>query len=61
MAMFARLPPGVAQAFMGVDRSYIEAALTEIDKRGGVDRYFASELGLGPAERTRLQSLYLQG
>lgn len=61
MAMFARLPPGVAQAFMGVDRSYIEAALAELDRRGGADRYFASELGLGPAERMRLRSLYLQG
>lgn len=60
MAMFARLPPGVAQAFIGVDRSYIDAALAEIDKRGGMDRYFATELGIGSAERKRLQALYLQ-
>lgn len=60
LAMFARLPPGVAQAFIGVDRSYIDAALAEIETRGGLDRYFAVELGLGTAERQRLQSLYLQ-
>ena len=60
MAMFARLPPGVAQAFIGVDRLYIETALAEIYKRGGLDRYFSTELGLGPAERTRLQGQYLQ-
>lgn len=60
MAMFARLPPGVAQAFLGVDRRYIYAALAEIEARGGLDRYFAAEMGLGPAERARLQNLYLQ-
>lgn len=60
MAMFARLPPGVAQAFMGVDRAYIDAALAEIDARGGLDRYFTDALGLGQAERKRLQGLYLQ-
>ncbi len=60
MAMFARLPPAVVQAFMGVDRSYIESALAEIDRRGGMDRYMQDELGIGPAERTRLQTLYLQ-
>lgn len=60
MAMFARLPPGVVQALMGVERTYIEASLAEITARGGLDRYFSEQLGIGTAERTRLQALYLQ-
>ncbi len=60
MAMFARLPPGVMQALMGVDRAYIESSLAQIEARGGLDRYFSAELGLGPAERAQLQARYLQ-
>jgi protein-tyrosine phosphatase len=59
MAMFARLPPGVVQALMGVERAYIEASLTEIEARGGLDRYFSEQLGIGAAERARLRALYL--
>ncbi|OYX76576.1 MAG: hypothetical protein B7Y82_13020 [Sphingomonadales bacterium 32-65-25] len=61
MAMFARLPAGVAQALMGVERAYIEASLAEIEARGGLDRYFSEQLGLDRAQRNRLQSLYLAG
>jgi protein-tyrosine phosphatase len=59
MAMFARLPPAVAQALMGVERAYIEASLAEIEARGGLDRYFSEQLGIGAGERARLQALYL--
>ncbi|KAB7647453.1 tyrosine-protein phosphatase [Polymorphobacter fuscus] len=60
MAMFARLPPDVVQALMGVDRQYIEAAFAAIDAKGGMSRYLRENMGLGPAELTRLRSLYLQ-
>lgn len=61
MAMFARLPPAVAQALMGVERAYIEASLAEIEAHGGLDRYFSEQLGIGAGERARLQALYLAG
>jgi protein-tyrosine phosphatase len=60
MAMFARLPPDVIKALMGVDRRYIEASLAAIDARGGMDRYLREDMGLGPNELARLRALYLR-
>jgi protein-tyrosine phosphatase len=60
MAMFARLPPDVIKALMGVDRRYIEASLAAIDARGGMDRYLREDMGLGPNELARLRTLYLR-
>ena len=55
-----QLAPDVLKAFMGADRSYIEAAFAVIDAhRGGADGYLQDELGLGPAQITRLRRLYL--
>jgi len=56
----AKLPPGVLQAFLGADRSYIEAAFAVIDAhRGGANGYLRDELGLGPAQIKTLRTLYL--
>lgn len=60
MAMFARLPPEVVKALMGVDRRYIEASFAAIDAKGGMERYLREDLGLGPAQLARLRALYLQ-
>ena len=61
MAMFARLPPDVIKALMGVDRRYIEASLAAIDAKGGMERYLREDMGLGPSELARLRKLYLRG
>ena len=61
LAMFARLPPDVIKALMGVDRRYIDASLTAIDAKGGMERYLREDLGLGPDELARLRKLYLRG
>jgi protein-tyrosine phosphatase len=61
MAMFARLPPDVIKALMGVDRRYIEASFAAIDAKGGMDRYLREDIGLGPNELARLRTLYLRG
>lgn len=54
-----RLPPGVAKAFMGVDRSYIEAVFRVIDAHpGGVTGYLRDELGLDRGDLLRLRALY---
>lgn len=54
-----RLPPEVLQAFMGVDRSYIEAAFKVIDGHaGGAEGYLRDELGLDRAKLAMLRRLY---
>jgi protein-tyrosine phosphatase len=60
MAMFARLPPDVIKALMGVDRRYIEASLASIDTKGGMESYLRDDMGLGPSELARLHTLYLR-
>lgn len=54
-----QLPAPVLQAFMGVDRSYIEAAFRVIDAHpGGAKGYMRSKLGLGPSELRTLQEQF---
>jgi len=54
-----KLPPAVLQAFMGVDRSYIEAVFRVIDAHpGGAEAYLRDRLGLGPAALARLRQRY---
>jgi protein-tyrosine phosphatase len=60
MAMFARLPPDVIKALMGVDRRYIEASLAAIDAKGGMEKYLREDMGLGPSKLARLRALYLR-
>nr|WP_295109276.1 tyrosine-protein phosphatase [uncultured Caulobacter sp.] len=50
-----QMPQPVLQAFMGVDRGYIEAAFKVIDAHaGGAEGYLRDELGL---DRTKLETL----
>ncbi len=58
--MLKALPPAVLQVLMGVDRSYLDAAFAEIERRSGsVDDYFRTELGLDDAALQKLRALYL--
>ena len=55
-----QMSPDILKAFMGADRSYIEAAFAVIDGHaGGADGYLRDELGLGPVQIARLHKLYL--
>jgi protein-tyrosine phosphatase len=57
---FMKLPPDVLKAFLGADRSYIEAALAVVDgHKDGARGYLRDELGLGPIEIARLRKLYI--
>lgn len=61
MRMFASLPLEVVKVFQSVEPEYIEAVFAEIDRRhGSFDVYLARELGVGPAELTRLRAVYLE-
>jgi protein-tyrosine phosphatase len=55
-----KLPPEVLQAFMGADRSYIEAALAVVDAhKDGMAGYLRDELGMGPRQIKALRRMYL--
>ena len=57
----SRASPEVLQVLWRVQEAFLEAALQAVDQdHGGVERFLARELGVGPAERQRLQALYLQ-
>ncbi len=61
MAAFSRLPPGVVQALMGVDASYLQAAFAAIDAReGGMTRYIHEDLGLSDADIATLKTRLLE-
>jgi len=56
---WSHLPPDVVQAFMGVDRSYIDAVFRVIDAHpGGAIGYLRDRLGLGNGELMRLRRMY---
>ena len=56
-----RMPADVLQAYMAADRSYIEAAFHVIDAhKGGATGYLRDELGLAPADLTRLRRMYTE-
>jgi protein-tyrosine phosphatase len=61
MRRFQQFPPDVKQAMMSADPAYIEAAFGAIESRyGSVNKYFSSELGVGPEQIKRLRTLYLE-
>lgn len=60
-AFFRTLPPEAVKALVSVDRSFIEASFAAIEERpGGLDGYFAQELGLTPVDLAALRARYLQ-
>lgn len=57
--LLASLQPAVVQVLMGVDASYIEAALDAATrKHGSLEAYFANELGVDAAGLRQLRDLY---
>jgi protein-tyrosine phosphatase len=56
---WAKMEPGVMEAFMASDSSYIKAALAVIDAHvGGARGYLNDELGLSDADIAKLRRLY---
>ncbi|MGW0039745.1 tyrosine-protein phosphatase [Gordonia sp. NPDC003376] len=52
--------PDVLLPVLGVDRSYLETALTEVDNRyGGIEGYFTQGLGIDEGAQNKLRDLYL--
>jgi protein-tyrosine phosphatase len=61
MRRFQSLPADVQHAMMSADPGYIEAAFRSMESQyGSVEKYLSTELGLGPDQIKRLQSLYLK-
>jgi protein-tyrosine phosphatase len=64
--MFTRMKPigfteEMAQNLMGVKESYLQLTFETIEKKyGSVERYLATELGIGKAEIRRLKQLYTE-
>lgn len=55
------LPREALQVLWRVQEEFLQAALKAVDADfGGVQRYLATELGVGPPEQARLAQLYLQ-
>ncbi len=55
------VPIEVVQVLWRVQEDFLDAALHAVDAdHGGVEKYLARELGVGPLERQRLAELYLQ-
>lgn len=60
LAMFARLPAEVREAFMGVKPEYLQAALDSIDAQyGSMDVYLSEALGLDATDLRALRTQYL--
>ena len=60
VAFFARLPAEARQALMGVDRSYLEAALATVDAYpGGPEAYYREKLGMDVASIAKLRDKLL--
>lgn len=60
IAFFTRLPAEARQALMGVDRSYLEAALATIDAYpGGPEGYYREKLGMDAASIAKLRAKLL--
>jgi len=58
-AMWRQLPQPVLQAFMGVDRSYIEAVFKVIEAHpGGAEAYLRDRMGLSQADLLALRKRY---
>lgn len=50
----------VYHPFVGVDASFLEAAIASISEQSGdIDTYLQETLGVGPAERDKLRAAYL--
>ncbi len=53
-------PTEVMNVLWRVQEEFLHAALDAVDRdHGGLDRYLAARLGVGPAERARLAQMYL--
>ncbi len=60
-AFLARLPPDVAQVFLAADPAYLEASFQSIEQHyGSIDAYLVQVLSIGPVQKAKLRSLYLQ-
>jgi protein-tyrosine phosphatase len=60
-AFLARMPPDVAQVFLAADPAYLQASFQAIDQNyGSIDAYLAQVLSIGPVQKAKLRSLYLQ-
>jgi protein-tyrosine phosphatase len=56
----AGVPPEVARAMIAADRSYIEAALSVLDRHaGGTTGWLKAEMGLSAADLAKLRRMYL--
>ncbi|WP_311223712.1 MULTISPECIES: tyrosine-protein phosphatase [unclassified Acidovorax] len=54
-------PEAVLNVLWRVQEDFLHAALEAVERdHGGLDRYLAQGLGVGPAQRERLAALYLQ-
>jgi protein-tyrosine phosphatase len=61
MRRFQSMPADVRNAMMSADPAYIGASFQSIDVHyGSLEKYFASQLRIGPKDIERLRSLYLQ-
>jgi len=60
-AFLTRLPPDVAHVFLAADPAYLEASFQSIEQKyGSIDAYLADVLSIGPAQKAKLRSLYLE-
>jgi protein-tyrosine phosphatase len=60
-AFLTRLSPDVAHVFLAADPAYLEASFQAIEQKyGSIDGYLTNILLIGPVERAKLKSLYLE-
>jgi protein-tyrosine phosphatase len=61
MKIMERMPLDAREAMTRADPAYIEATFDAIDAQyGSVDNYLSAELGVGPLQKARLRTLYLE-
>ncbi|MGV9709244.1 tyrosine-protein phosphatase [Gordonia sp. NPDC003424] len=52
--------PDLLHPVLGVDRSYLDASFTEMERTyGTIDGYFTDALGIGPAQQQEMRRMYL--
>jgi protein-tyrosine phosphatase len=60
-AFLLRMPPAVAHVFLAADPAYLESSFESIEQKyGSIDAYLADVLSIGPPEKAKLRSLYLE-
>lgn len=61
-AKYGQIDDGAIRALMGVEAEYLDTAWAALkDSHGGLDRYLAEVLGVGPAERAALLERFVEG